>query len=389
KKKGDFYFTVTAFNSTGCKNMKAGYIRVVSSAVQAVAGRDTIVGVCNTYWLDASASTGSGLTFKWNMLDPGGILSAPNGVKTSLALQPGYTGPLPATIRVLLTATDNVGNVGYDTVQVKFSNAPVAGIYYSKTPNKDGTTLIDGTVSTGLGLKFKWTTQKGEIVGDPTKSQALIRGAAIYSLEVTDQFGCKSLKTFPYPFDSGNLIANADYIRTSWVDSVHIHVLNNDFDAQNAIDRHSVTILQQPLYGTARMGDNGIVIYSPKTRKAAVDQFVYQVCNTVNMCDTAIVTVDIFDGPVWVPEAISANGDGHNEFFVIKGIEDYKNSSLLIYSRAGQLVYKSMDYQNDWSGKAFNSSLSDGTLLPTGTYYYVLHLGGTEKYIKGFVYLLH
>jgi hypothetical protein len=60
----------------------------------------------------------------------------------------------------------------------------------------------------------------------------------------------------------------------------------------------------------------------------------------------------------------------------------------MYYTRSGQLIYKSMDYYNDWSGNAMNSSLQDGTLLPTGTYYYVLHLGGTDRYIKGFVYLL-
>jgi hypothetical protein len=61
----------------------------------------------------------------------------------------------------------------------------------------------------------------------------------------------------------------------------------------------------------------------------------------------------------------------------------------MIYTRAGQLIYKSEDYNNDWEGHALNSSLSDGITLPVGTYYYVLHLGGTNRYIKGFVYLSH
>ena len=109
----------------------------------------------------------------------------------------------------------------------------------------------------------------------------------------------------------------------------------------------------------------------------------------MNVCDTAKVTIDIYDGPVWIPEAISVNGDGQNEFFVIRGLESYRPSSLVIYTRAGQLIYKSLDYQNDWSGHALNSTLKDGEQLPTGTYYYVLHLGGTDRYIKGFVYLLN
>jgi gliding motility-associated-like protein len=185
------------------------------------------------------------------------------------------------------------------------------------------------------------------------------------------------------------LIANADYIRTSWVDSVHIHVLNNDYDSRNALDKKSLRVIQNPVYGRTQVIKDGTVIYSPNTHKASIDHFVYQICDDGGVCDTADVTVDIFDGPVWIPEAISPNGDGQNEYFVIRGLSDYKNSTLTIYTRAGQQVYRSLDYQNDWSGKSLNAAVPDGTMLPTGTYYYVLHLGETTRYLKGFVYLLY
>jgi gliding motility-associated-like protein len=389
KKQGDFYFTVTVFNEKGCKNMKVGYVKVILPPVSAVAGKDTLLGICNTYILDGSKSQGDGLSYRWDMIDQGGVLSSFNSVKSNLSISPTYSGSLPFNLRIVLTVTNRFGASGRDTVTVTFGAPPKVGIVYPNNPNKDGSMLIDGNASTGKGLKYQWSSTKGEIIGESNKALVLIRGAGFYSLEVTDIFGCKSLKTFQYPFEPNDLIANADYVRTSWVDSIHIHVLNNDFDSRNDINKRTLSIIQKPSYGSTFISSDGTIVYSPGTRKAIVDYLVYSICDSVNLCDTAKVTIDIFDGPVWIPEAISANGDGHNEYFVIRGLEDYKNSSLMIYTRSGQLIYKSMDYINDWSGHALNSSLQDGTLLPTGTYYYVLHLGGTDRYIKGFVYLLY
>ena len=389
KKKGDYFYTVTAYNSKGCKNMKAGYVKVLLKLVEAIAGKDTTIGTCNSFILDASASAGTGLSYHWQMLDPGGALSADNIAKTNLTLSSGFTGAFPYRLRILLTVTNKSGDSDKDTVKVTFSEAPKVGILYPTNANKDGSMLIDGTASKGLGLKYYWSSTKGEIIGDPSKSSALIRGAGIYSLEVTDLYGCKSQKVFQYPFEPDVLIANADYIRTSWVDSVHIHVLYNDYDSKNSLNSRSLKIIQNPAYGRAQVVPDGTVIYSPNTHKATIDHFVYQICDGGGICDSADVTVDIFDGPVWIPEAISPNGDGQNEYFVIRGLSDYKNSALTIYSRSGQLVYRSLDYQNDWSGKSLNAAIPDGTMLPSGTYYYVLHLGETNRYLKGFVYLLY
>ena len=350
-------------------------------------GRIQSFGVCSSFVLDASKSFGDGLGYQWKLLDPGGILSSDKVAKTSLALSPGYSGKLPVSLRILLTVTNKFNNTGTDTVAVTFCAPPKAGINCSNSPNKDGSMLIDGCCSTGQGLKYHWCSNEGQIVGDADISQVVIKGAGIYSLEVTDQFGCKSLKSFHYPFEPNDLIANADYVRTSWVDSIKIHVLNNDYDSRNDIDKRTLSILRQPDYGMTHIISDGTITYSPKIRKPGTDMFIYQICDSASVCDSAKVTIDIYDGPVWVSEAISVNGDGHNEIFIIRGLENYKNSSLKIYTRSGQLIYQSLDYKNDWTGRSMNSSISDGVVLPVGTYYYVLHLGGTDRYIKGFVYL--
>ena len=99
--------------------------------------------------------------------------------------------------------------------------------------------MIDGNASNRTRTEIPLGIYKGEIIGATDKPQVLIRGAGFYSLEVTDVFGCKSAKMFQYPFEPNDLIANADYVRTSWVDSIHIHVLNNDYDSRNDISKEN------------------------------------------------------------------------------------------------------------------------------------------------------
>ncbi len=51
-----------------------------------------------------------------------------------------------------------------------------------------------------------------------------------------------------------------------------------------------------------------------------------------------------------VPNIITPNGDGMNDYFIIENIEKLESSKLKIYNRWGKLVYSSENYQNNWDG---------------------------------------
>ena len=89
---------------------------------------------------------------------------------------------------------------------------------------------------------------------------------------------------------------------------------------------------------------------------------------------------------LFIPEAISPNGDGLNDRFIISGLSAYPTSSLIILSRNGVVVYMNDDYQNDWAGIP-NKGRSSGRPVPSGTYYYILSPGGSKRMIKGFVFV--
>jgi gliding motility-associated-like protein len=66
---------------------------------------------------------------------------------------------------------------------------------------------------------------------------------------------------------------------------------------------------------------------------------------------------------------VTPDGNGKNDTWQIKNIDLYPNASVQVFNRWGKMVYsKDNGYNNDWDGK------SEGDLLDSGDYYYVVKL---------------
>ncbi len=63
---------------------------------------------------------------------------------------------------------------------------------------------------------------------------------------------------------------------------------------------------------------------------------------------------------------ISPNGDGKNDVWTIRNVEVYKDFTVTIFNDAGNLIYNTTNYQNDWDGTY------QGKDLPIGVYYYLV-----------------
>jgi gliding motility-associated-like protein len=92
-----------------------------------------------------------------------------------------------------------------------------------------------------------------------------------------------------------------------------------------------------------------------------------------------------------IPQAISPNNDGLNDYLVIPGILRHPESHLQIFNRWGHQVYDSGGpYSNDWGGRpnVGGSYVTDSDgILPNGVYYYILTLSSTEPAQTGYIYL--
>ncbi len=77
---------------------------------------------------------------------------------------------------------------------------------------------------------------------------------------------------------------------------------------------------------------------------------------------------------VVIYNAVSPNGDGHNDYFLIENISDYQNN-VQIYNRWSTKVFEIDNYgegDNVFKGEAHGRGVSAKGKLPSGTYFYVV-----------------
>ncbi len=86
-----------------------------------------------------------------------------------------------------------------------------------------------------------------------------------------------------------------------------------------------------------------------------------------------------------ISQAITPNGDGKNDTWIIEGIEQYPNAKVSVYNRWGEVVFsKSFGYKNDWGG---NFKKNKDT-VPTGPYLLAIDYNGDGKVDhKGWLYI--
>lgn len=93
--------------------------------------------------------------------------------------------------------------------------------------------------------------------------------------------------------------------------------------------------------------------------------------------ETAIVTVIDPRISVKIPNFISPNNDGVNDFWEIGGVELLSGYDLIIFDKYGKVVYSTDEYDNSWNAKFNNQD------LPDGTYFY--HFSNGNSHFKGFI----
>ncbi len=82
-------------------------------------------------------------------------------------------------------------------------------------------------------------------------------------------------------------------------------------------------------------------------------------------------------------EVLTPNGDGMNDVWKTTFHEKYPENTVEIFSRDGALVYEKKNYQDDWDGTFRETN----ELLPEGTYFWVFTPKNSDKEFRGFVVL--
>lgn len=153
---------------------------------------------------------------------------------------------------------------------------------------------------------------------------------------------------------------------------------NGTFYTWNFGDQHSLpsdnfSALESPIHIYTRSGKYkaSLVVESEKGCIDSTHQFV-------------TVEVPYF---YYVPNSFTPNGDGINDFFYTSGEGvDPENFEMYLYSRNGNLIFKSVTPYDYWDGRTL-----DGTLAAAGVYVYVIithDMEGNPKRYQGSVTLI-
>jgi gliding motility-associated-like protein len=101
-----------------------------------------------------------------------------------------------------------------------------------------------------------------------------------------------------------------------------------------------------------------------------------------------IYTVNVYRGlaptSITASNLLTPNGDGKNDYWIVKDIQLYPNNLVRVYDSAGRVVFAQKGYNNNWGG-----TLNDtGKPLAIGTYYYAIDLGIGGNVIKGYISII-
>ncbi|MDG1334246.1 MAG: gliding motility-associated C-terminal domain-containing protein [Crocinitomicaceae bacterium] len=256
------------------------------------------------------------------------------------------------------TATFDITIIGQNSVSVEYSANDYCVSDGNQVPLITGATDGVFTGPTSIDLV---DPSKGEIspstsaVGGPYPIQFVSAGACPDSAEVlisiydvvTAYAGEDQTLIFDF---SSTLEADIPLNATGQWSTVSTAILTDEFDPNS-----DVTDLE--------LGTN---------------TFIWTVSNDVCPAVSDEVIIQVID--VFIPQAVTPNNDGKNDYFDLK-IGEETRLSLQIFNRWGQLVYENSDYQNDWNGQNAN-----GDELKNDTYFYTLLVNDSITY-NGYVVL--
>ncbi len=122
---------------------------------------------------------------------------------------------------------------------------------------------------------------------------------------------------------------------------------------------------------------------SLEVRPRQTTTYTVKVTNASGCTSEKTITINVNEDLKLIPNnIITPNGDGKNDFWVIKNIDYYPNNKVSVFDRAGRKVYASSSYKNDWDGSY------QGAPLAEAAYFYVIDMGNGYGLIRGTINII-
>ena len=270
--------------------------------------------------------------------------------------QEDITGLIPGTYVLVVADTSNCSDSLVVTVQALATVVADAGPDVNAC--EGSVIVLDGSSSVGAG-QFEWAEPGGPVLGNGPQLTLSGSGSGTYDYVLTVSDGICSDQ-----------------------DTVSVTVLGGPF--ADAGEDQTIFLDETAVLGGAPTGPPGStygwapdsLVGDPTSANPVADPpvttwFVVTVTasNGCTSIDSVLVTVI---PEVVIPTGFTPNGDGYNDTWVIDFVELFPDIEVEIYNRWGELLFRSVGYQQPWDGRY------EGGLVPVGTYYYVVVLNDPD-----------
>lgn len=266
-------------------------------------------------------------------------------------------------VAILQTGNGNVMCLGQDTIHVGFYPRPLINFMPDTLEGCEPVVVHFANGSLPINASYSWDFGDGNYstTYSPTHEY---KGEGDYSvtLTATTGEGCQESYTVP------NIIKVytqpiADF--TTYPDLVNIQnpVVTFTNTSQNG---------NNPFWN---FGDgNTSTEENPSHKFEAVGVYdVWLVYQTDHGCiDSIMKSITVIDDSITIPNVITPNGDGINDYFKVYNIEAFLTNEFIVFDRWGKKVFEKLNYRNDWNGEG----------LPDGTYYIIIRGHGLLRNVE-------
>lgn len=253
----------------------------------------------------------------------------------------------------LVQVTDNVGCIAFETVTIS-----------EPLELTNSLTILNTSCGMNNGLaisNIQGGTQPYTVLWDDpalqTSPTAVNLAPGSYNIIISDFNNCS--------------ITDSVSIENS--DSLVVHVEVTHESCENEADGSISTFVSQgtsPFAYLWSTGDTTSVIAG-----LTAGEYILNVSDSLACSAMLIIPIETEnENCIVIPTAVSPNGDGANDFWIISGVADNIDISVEIFNRWGGKIYQNDNYQNDWDGTFKDKA------IPAGVYYFVVKISEEEVY---------
>ncbi|WP_133159418.1 gliding motility-associated C-terminal domain-containing protein [Solitalea longa] len=206
---------------------------------------------------------------------------------------------------------------------------------------------------------YTWKNDKGETISDKLDLVNVVSGN--YTLTVKDDTGCEAFS------NTINIAPSSIQLTSPLVNNVTLCSPGTAvFVVRNTENGGTYKVYESPISSAPiAQSANGILTIG----KVEHDQ-TYFVSFSKGSCESerTEVKVSLTSDAVQVSNVFTPNGDGKNEVWEIGNMQQNPSAEISVFNRYGQMVFHSIGYHTPFDGTYKSQK------LPSGTYYYVIHL---------------